>query len=164
MPAHPIRPDSYIEMNNFYTLTVYEKGSEVIGMLKTLIGAEAFVNMAVVMGMVPTKGLALPFISYGGSSLIALGLALAAFSKGQDAASRQALERLLALGPGAPAYQAAQAQLDQAKAQLIRDWLKRLALQGEFVPDAVQITTTFSAGIGAACMASRFSNIDLVIL
>lgn len=35
-----------------------------------LIGTEAFVNMAVVTGMVPTKGLALPFISYGGSSLI----------------------------------------------------------------------------------------------
>ena len=38
--------------------------------IAVLIGAEAFVNMAVVMGMVPTKGLALPFISYGGSSLI----------------------------------------------------------------------------------------------
>ena len=36
-----------------------------------LIGIEAFVNMAVVMGLVPTKGLALPFLSYGGSSLIA---------------------------------------------------------------------------------------------
>ncbi|MDH3544894.1 MAG: FtsW/RodA/SpoVE family cell cycle protein, partial [Desulfuromonadales bacterium] len=35
-----------------------------------LIGMQAFVNMAVVMGMVPTKGLALPFLSYGGTSLI----------------------------------------------------------------------------------------------
>ena len=38
--AHPIRPDSYIEINNFYTLTVYEKGAEVIRMLHTLLGAE----------------------------------------------------------------------------------------------------------------------------
>jgi len=40
--AHPIRPDSYIEINNFYTLTVYEKGAEVIGMIHRLLGAEAF--------------------------------------------------------------------------------------------------------------------------
>ena len=36
--AHPVRPDHYIEINNFYTATVYEKGAEVIGMLKTLVG------------------------------------------------------------------------------------------------------------------------------
>jgi aminopeptidase N len=40
--AHPIRPDSYVEINNFYTRTVYEKGAEVIRMIHTLIGAEAF--------------------------------------------------------------------------------------------------------------------------
>lgn len=40
--AHPIRPDSYIEINNFYTLTVYEKGAEVIRMLHALLGAEGF--------------------------------------------------------------------------------------------------------------------------
>ena len=37
--AHPVRPDSYIEINNFYTATVYEKGAEVIGMLRRLVGA-----------------------------------------------------------------------------------------------------------------------------
>jgi len=36
--AHPVRPDSYVEINNFYTATVYEKGAEVIGMLKRLVG------------------------------------------------------------------------------------------------------------------------------
>ena len=40
--AHPIRPDVVIEMNNFYTVTVYEKGSEVIRMLHTLLGEEKF--------------------------------------------------------------------------------------------------------------------------
>ncbi len=40
--AHPIRPPSYIEMNNFYTTTVYEKGSEVIRMIHTLLGAGGF--------------------------------------------------------------------------------------------------------------------------
>ncbi|WMC12126.1 aminopeptidase N [Oceanimonas pelagia] len=40
--AHPIRPDAVIEMNNFYTLTVYEKGAEVIRMLHTLLGEQAF--------------------------------------------------------------------------------------------------------------------------
>ncbi|MEM9256880.1 MAG: aminopeptidase N [Pseudomonadota bacterium] len=40
--AHPVRPDSYMEINNFYTLTVYEKGAEVVRMIHTLLGAEAF--------------------------------------------------------------------------------------------------------------------------
>jgi aminopeptidase N len=40
--AHPVRPDRYVEINNFYTATVYEKGAEVIGMLKTLIGPDAY--------------------------------------------------------------------------------------------------------------------------
>ncbi|MGE5946044.1 MAG: aminopeptidase N, partial [Betaproteobacteria bacterium] len=40
--AHPIRPASFVEINNFYTATVYEKGAEVIRMIQTLIGREAF--------------------------------------------------------------------------------------------------------------------------
>ena len=40
--AHPIRPDAYIEINNFYTLTVYEKGAEVVRMIHTLVGADGF--------------------------------------------------------------------------------------------------------------------------
>ncbi|WP_375690402.1 aminopeptidase N [Pseudooceanicola sp. LIPI14-2-Ac024] len=36
--AHPVRPESFVEINNFYTATVYEKGAEVIGMLKRLVG------------------------------------------------------------------------------------------------------------------------------
>jgi aminopeptidase N len=40
--AHPVRPASYIEINNFYTSTVYEKGAEVCRMLQTLLGREGF--------------------------------------------------------------------------------------------------------------------------
>ena len=40
--SHPIRPESVIEMNNFYTVTVYNKGSEVIRMIHTLLGEEKF--------------------------------------------------------------------------------------------------------------------------
>ena len=40
--AHPVRPESFVEINNFYTATVYEKGAEVIGMLKRLVGDEAY--------------------------------------------------------------------------------------------------------------------------
>ena len=40
--AHPVRPDSYIEIGNFYTATVYNKGAEVIRMLATVLGPEAF--------------------------------------------------------------------------------------------------------------------------
>ncbi|WP_321392665.1 aminopeptidase N [Emcibacter sp.] len=40
--AHPVRPDNYIEINNFYTVTVYEKGAELIRMYHTLLGPENF--------------------------------------------------------------------------------------------------------------------------
>jgi aminopeptidase N len=40
--AHPVQPQSYITIDNFYTATVYEKGAEVIGMLKTLVGDEGY--------------------------------------------------------------------------------------------------------------------------
>ena len=40
--AHPVRPSSYMEINNFYTSTVYEKGAEVVRMIRTLIGAQNF--------------------------------------------------------------------------------------------------------------------------
>src|SRR5829696_191017 len=40
--AHPVRPELYREINNFYTTTVYEKGAEVVRMLKVLLGPEAF--------------------------------------------------------------------------------------------------------------------------
>ena len=40
--AHPVRPSSYLKIDNFYTATIYEKGSEVIRMLRTLLGPEAF--------------------------------------------------------------------------------------------------------------------------
>ncbi|OIQ26374.1 aminopeptidase N [uncultured Vibrio sp.] len=55
--SHPIRPDKVIEMNNFYTLTVYEKGSEVIRMIHTLLGEQAF-----------QQGIALYFERYDGTA------------------------------------------------------------------------------------------------
>jgi aminopeptidase N len=40
--AHPVRPDSFVEINNFYTVTIYEKGAEVVRMYQTLIGRDMF--------------------------------------------------------------------------------------------------------------------------
>jgi len=40
--SHPVQPDAYMEINNFYTLTVYEKGAEVVGMIHSLLGDEKF--------------------------------------------------------------------------------------------------------------------------
>jgi aminopeptidase N len=40
--AHPVRPDSFVEINNFYTVTVYEKGAEVVRMYQTLLGRDLF--------------------------------------------------------------------------------------------------------------------------
>ncbi|MHA6267993.1 aminopeptidase N [Aliiroseovarius sp. CAU 1755] len=40
--AHQVQPDSFVEINNFYTATIYEKGAELIGMMKTLVGEEEY--------------------------------------------------------------------------------------------------------------------------
>jgi len=40
--AHPVRPDSYVEINNFYTATVYDKGAELVRMMQTLVGRDGF--------------------------------------------------------------------------------------------------------------------------
>jgi len=55
--AHPVRPLSYREINNFYTATVYEKGAEIIRMLRTLIGLDAF-----------ARGMDLYFTKYDGTA------------------------------------------------------------------------------------------------
>lgn len=56
--AHPIRPEHVMEMNNFYTMTVYEKGAEVIRMLHTLLGEDSF-----------NKGIALYFSRFDGQAV-----------------------------------------------------------------------------------------------
>ena len=56
--AHPVRPDSYLEINNFYTVTIYEKGAEVVRMMHTLVGREGF-----------AKGMALYFARHDGQAV-----------------------------------------------------------------------------------------------
>ena len=56
--AHPVRPDSYIEINNFYTVTIYEKGAEVVRMMQTLVGREGF-----------AKGMQLYFARFDGHAV-----------------------------------------------------------------------------------------------
>lgn len=56
--AHPVRPNQYVEINNFYTSTVYQKGAEVIRMMKTILGEEAFF-----------KGIRLYFSRYDGQAV-----------------------------------------------------------------------------------------------
>ena len=56
--AHPVRPDSYVEINNFYTVTVYEKGAEVVRMQAELVGREGF-----------AKGMALYFARFDGQAV-----------------------------------------------------------------------------------------------
>ena len=56
--AHPVRPDSYLEINNFYTATVYQKGAEVVRMMHTLVGRDGF-----------AKGMALYFQRHDGQAV-----------------------------------------------------------------------------------------------
>ena len=56
--AHPVRPDRYVEINNFYTTTVYEKGAEVVRMMQTLVGRDGF-----------AKGMSLYFERHDGQAV-----------------------------------------------------------------------------------------------
>ena len=56
--AHPVRPDQYEEINNFYTVTIYEKGAEVVRMMQTLVGKTGF-----------AKGMALYFERFDGQAV-----------------------------------------------------------------------------------------------
>ena len=56
--AHPVRPDSYVEINNFYTATIYEKGAELVRMMQTLVGRDGF-----------ARGMALYFQRHDGQAV-----------------------------------------------------------------------------------------------
>ena len=78
--AHPVRPDSYVESNNFYTPTVYEKGAEVVRMMQTLVGRAGF-----------AKGMTLYFARHDGHAVTCDDFAQAI----ADANPDSALARLL---------------------------------------------------------------------
>ena len=59
--AHPVRPDSYLEINNFYTVTIYEKGAEVVRMMQTLTSRDGF-----------AKGMKLYFERFDGQAVTCL--------------------------------------------------------------------------------------------
>ena len=80
--AHPVRPDSYVEINNFYTVTVYEKGAEVVRMMQTLVGREGF-----------AKGMELYFKRYDGQAVTCDDFANAVADANPDSALKQHLEQ-----------------------------------------------------------------------
>ncbi len=77
--AHPVRPDSYVEINNFYTATVYEKGAEVVRMMHTLVGREGF-----------TRGMARYFKRHDGQAVTCddFAQAIADANPGSDLSTR----------------------------------------------------------------------------
>ncbi len=77
--AHPVRPDSYVEINNFYTSTVYDKGSEVVRMYQTLVGRAGF-----------EKGMALYFERHDGQAVTCddFAQAIADANPGSELSSR----------------------------------------------------------------------------
>ena len=77
--AHPVRPDAYVEINNFYTPTIYEKGAEVVRMMHTLVGREGF-----------ARGMALYFLRHDGQAVTCddFAQAIADANPGSDLATR----------------------------------------------------------------------------
>jgi aminopeptidase N len=78
--AHPVRPDSYVEINNFYTATVYEKGAEVVRMMNTLVGREGF-----------ARGMSLYFERHDGQAVTCDDFAQAIADANPDSALARAL-------------------------------------------------------------------------
>ncbi|MGZ5252724.1 MAG: aminopeptidase N, partial [Caldimonas sp.] len=79
--AHPVRPDSYVEIDNFYTPTVYEKGAEVVRMMQTLVGRDGF-----------ARGMTLYFERHDGQAVTCddFAQAMADANPGSDLAPRLA--------------------------------------------------------------------------
>lgn len=80
--AHPVRPDQYLEINNFYTVTVYEKGAEVVRMMQTLVGREGF-----------AKGLSLYFQRHDGQAVTCDHFAQAIADANPDSQLARCLEQ-----------------------------------------------------------------------
>jgi aminopeptidase N len=101
--AHPVRPQSYMEISNFYTATVYEKGAEVVRMIHTLVGRDAF-----------RKGMDLYFARWDGHAVTtddfvqamadASGVDLAQFRRWYDQAGTPVLEVSARYDAGAKLY------------------------------------------------------------
>ena len=101
--AHPVRPQSYMEISNFYTATVYEKGAEVVRMIHTLIGRENF-----------RKGMDLYFQRFDGQAVTtddfaqamqdASGVALSQFKRWYDQAGTPVVEVSSAYDAGTTRY------------------------------------------------------------
>ena len=80
--AHPVRPDQYLEINNFYTVTVYEKGAEVVRMMQTLVGREGF-----------ARGLTLYFERHDGQAVTCDDFAQAIADANPDSPLAQQLDQ-----------------------------------------------------------------------
>lgn len=80
--AHPVRPDQYLEINNFYTVTVYEKGAEVVRMMQTLVGREGF-----------AKGMTLYFQRHDGQAVTCDDFAQAIADANPDSPLAQKLDQ-----------------------------------------------------------------------
>ncbi len=79
--AHPVRPDQYVEINNFYTVTIYEKGAEVVRMMQTLVGREGF-----------ARGMTLYFQRHDGQAVTCDDFAQAIADANPDSALSQHLD------------------------------------------------------------------------
>jgi len=80
--AHPVRPDQYLEINNFYTVTVYEKGAEVVRMMQTLVGRDGF-----------ARGMQLYFQRHDGQAVTCDDFAQAIADANPDSPLAQRLEQ-----------------------------------------------------------------------
>ncbi|WP_424974334.1 aminopeptidase N [Dinoroseobacter sp. S124A] len=139
--AHPVRPEEYIEINNFYTATVYEKGAEVIGMLRTLIGPEAY-----------RKGCDLYFERHDGEACtIEDWIAVFEEATGEDLAQF----RLWYAQAGTPTLDVAEAWSDGTYTLTLRQDLPETPGQSDKSPQVIPVTTGLLGRDGAELVPSQ---------
>ncbi len=151
--AHPVRPDSYLEINNFYTATVYEKGAEVVRMMHTLVGREGF-----------ARGMALYFQRHDGQAVTCddFAQAIADANPGSELTQRLDLFKRWYAQAGTPSVQAS-GHFD-AEARRYTLTLRQSSLpspgQPSKLPFVIPVTMGLLASDGRELLAERTLVLD----
>ncbi len=146
--AHPVRPDSYLEINNFYTATVYEKGAEVVRMMHTLVGREGF-----------ARGMALYFQRHDGQAVTCddFAQAIADANPGSELSSRLDTFKRWYAQAGTPRVQA-RGEFDAAARRYTLTLCQSCTAspgQPEKLPFVIPVRVGLLAADGRALLAER---------
>jgi aminopeptidase N len=151
--AHPVRPDSYVEINNFYTPTIYEKGAEVVRMMQTLVGRDGF-----------ARGITLYFQRHDGQAVTCddFALAIADANPGSELSTRLETFKRWYSQAGTPRLQARGIYDAEARRYSLTLSQRAEASPGqpEKAPFVIPVATALLAHDGQALLPERVLVLD----